>query len=301
MMRTFLLLLTFCISLQIASAQEVLFRVLVNSNNLRTGQVSETEVFQDLQNALGKFLNDQKWTNDRFEEYERIECDLTITLTESPSQNVFRGTAQILTRRPILNTSYQSTLLSYADRDFNFRYITAQPLIYGQNVFNDNLTSMLAFYVYASLAMDYDSFSLLGGDPFVERALEIVNIAQQSPETGWRRNQSTNNRFWISENLNSQQLIPFREAIYKYHRLGLDQFQINPDSARASVLEALKDIDEVNKIKPSAVLVSIFFDAKFQEIIYIFEKASAEIRQEVFALVTKIDPGHTEKYETLVK
>ena len=297
---TFLLLLSIGIITNL-SAQELIFNVIVDSEKLVTQQTAEREIFDDLQKSITNFLNNQKWTNDEFEKEEVIECNLVITLTESPSQNAFRGTAQVQSTRTIYNTNYESNLLLYVDRDFNFRYVEAQPLIFNINSFTDNLTSILAFYVYVVLAMDYDSFSVDGGAPYVETAFNIANVAAQSPEAGWRRGQSTLNRFWLAENLQAQQMIEFRKAIYNYHRLGLDRFLIEPDESRQVILDALKTISEVNRLKPSAVLTNIFFDAKYTELVNIFSEAPQEMKKEARDLLVRLDPGHAKQYEELMQ
>ncbi len=291
----------FLLSVVSLSAQELICNVTVDSQALVTAQTAERQLFDDLQKAVSNFLNNQKWTDDEFRKGEQITCNLVITLTQSPAQNVFQGTAQIQASRPIYNTNYESNLLTFVDRDFNFRYVQAQPLIFNINSFTDNLGSMLAFYAYAILAMDYDSFSKLGGSDHVENLFNVVNVAQSSSEAGWTRGQNTRNRFWLSENLYSQQMIPFREAIYEYHRLGLDTFLADPAKSREVTLNVLKTILEVNRLKPSAVLINIFFDAKFSELINIFREAPQEMRQEAHSMLIQLDPNHTEKYDELIQ
>ncbi|GAB4403981.1 MAG: hypothetical protein OHK0053_29210 [Microscillaceae bacterium] len=282
-------------------AQELICNVIVDSKQLITDQTAERSLFDELQKAINGFLNNQKWTNAEFKKGEQINCNLVITLTESPVQNVFRATAQIQSTRPIYNTNYESNLLSFIDRDFNFRYTPGQPLIFSPTTFTNNLTSMLAFYAYVVLAMDFDSFSETGGNPYIEQAFNIVNIAESSGETGWRRNQGNRNRYWLAENLNSQQMLPFRKGLYQYHRLGMDYFLIDPGKARQEILKALEGILETNKLKPSAVLTNIFFDAKNQELVNIFREASEEARQQIHRIATQLDPTNTEKYNQLLK
>lgn len=281
-------------------AQELRCNITVDAAQLITAQATEKALFDDLQKALNNFMNNQKWTQDEFGKGEQIECNLVITLTESPAQNVFKATAQVQASRTIYNTNYESNLFSFVDRDFSFAYTQGQPLIFSPNSYTNNLTSMLAFYAYMILALDYDSFAELGGNPYVEQAFNIMNIAQSSGEAGWGRTQSNRNRFWLIENLNSQQMLSVRKGMYQYHRLGLDTFLVEPEKARASILEALKGIEEANKLKPSAVLVNIFFDAKNREIVNIFKEAPEDMCQEVHQIVVKIDPTNTEKYNTLI-
>lgn len=301
-MRTsFLLCLLLSLNLSWAWAQELNCNVIVDAKQLVTQQATERVIFDDMQKAIAQFLNDNKWTNDEFEAEERIDCELVITLTNSPSQNVFEATAQIKSSRPIYNTNYQSNLLLYVDRDFNFQYVQGQPLIFNENTFTNNLTSILAFYAYIVIGMDYDSFGAEGGYNFIERAFNIMNIAAQSSQSGWNRNQNTINRYWLAENLMSQQMIPFRQAIYDYHRFGLDRMLIEPDSARKVVFSALKAIDGVNRLKPSAILTNIFFDAKGEEIIKILQESPADTRREAHKILTRLDPARTEKYNRLLQ
>lgn len=294
----FCLVLTGLVSLSL-SAQEIVFNVSIDTDRLQTQQGSEREIFNDLQKAITSFLNNRKWSSDEFGKGEQINCDLLITLQRSPQINRFEGIAQLQSTRTIYNTNYESSLLFFVDRNFNFTYQEGQPLIFNENTFTDNLTSMLAFYAYVVLAMDYDSFEKMGGNPFVEAAFNIVNAAQSSNDAGWRRTQNTRSRFWLSENLNSQQMIPFREIIYSYHREGMDSYLSDPEKSRATILDGLKKIQEVNRSKPSSLLVSVFFDAKNAEIVNIFKEASPEVRKELRDLLVQLDPGNTERYNRL--
>lgn len=282
--------------------QELNCSVEVNADVLITNQATEKTVFTDLQKAISGFMNNQQWTDDTFDSKERIDCKLLVTLRNSPAQNQFSGNIQIQATRPIYNTNYTTNTLLYLDNDFTIEYIQGTPLIFNINSYTNNLTSMLAFYAYTILAIDYDTFSKEGGNPYIEKAFNIVNIAQQASNNGWSGNQgSTINRYWLSENMNNQQMLPFRQAIYDYHRKGLDLFLIDAKKARENILNALKTIAEVNKRKPSAVFTNIFFDAKSSELINIFKKAPEETRKEVRNLLVKLDPGKTIKYNELLK
>lgn len=187
------------------------------------------------------------------------------------------------------------------DQSFDFIYAEETRLIYNVNTFSDNLTSMLAFYAYVILSMDYDSFAPEGGDPFITLAFDIANIAQQNTNSpGWDRGQNSRNRFALIENLQSQQMIPFRRAIYQYHRLGLDAFQIDEEKSRETVLTALKTISNVNRRRPSAVFTNIFFDAKNQELVNIFKKAPEAMRKQARNILVILDPTNTQRYNQLL-
>ena len=285
-------LLAYLLLAYAGKAQELKMTIVVDVQNLTTQQATEKNTLKaDLEKAVQNFMNTFKWTKDDFKKEEQIECNLKITLTKSPAQNVFEGIATLTAMRPTYNTTHKSLILQYIDRLFNFSYVQGQPLIYAKNVFTDDLSSMLAFYANVVLAMDYDSFSRGGGAQYAEEAFNIVNIAQGSGNAGWNRQGSTINRYWVAENLQSQQMISFREAIYNYHLLGLDTFVKDPEKSRQEILKVLETIDGVNKLKPSAVYTNIFFDAKGSELVAMFKPATFEIRKKVHNLLVRLDPN----------
>lgn len=280
-------------------AQELNCEVVINSQQLVTQQATERTIFDDMTKAFNRFMNDTKWTNDDFRPEERIKCKIIITLTSSPSQNNFEATTQVQSSRPVYGTNHDTNMLLFVDRNFTFGYIQGQPMIFNVNNFSDNLTSMLAFYAYVIIGLDYDSFKRTGGEEYIEQAFNISNIASQSAGGGWQRTQSTTNRYWLIENLRNQQMIPFREGIYEYHRLGMDIFLLDAEKARQSIFEVIKKIKDVNRLKPSAVFTNIFFDAKGDEIVEVFKGASQEVKKELRDILVNLDPTQTKKYNTL--
>lgn len=280
-----------------SAAQELNCTVSINSSQIQT---SDRNVFKDMKTALEQFMNSRKWTNDSYKNYEKINCNLLLTITKMPSIGSFNASVQIRSARPIFNTNYTSQLFNFADRDWEFEYIESQPLEFNDNTYTTNLTSILAFYAYVIIGLDYDSFSELGGTPYFQRALNVVNSAQQSNRPGWQSQGSNRNRYWLQENLNNPQMIDLRKAIYSYHRLALDDFQKNPDQAREIILKGLKDIKKVRDINPNAILVISFFDAKSKELANIFSTGNIQIRRQAYDIVTVIDPSNT-IYDKIIK
>jgi hypothetical protein len=296
----FHLFLIFGLSHYAVVAQELNCQVTINATYLQTDQTAERAVFKEMEKVFTEFVSRRKWTNDDFRDNEQINCRIAITLRESPTQNVFTGVAQVVATRPVYNTGYETQLLNFNDQNFSFRYIQGQPLFFQENAFNDNLTAMLAFYAYVILAMDYDSFAKLGGNTYIERAFNMLNIAQSSGEPGWERTNNVINRYWLAENLNSQQMIPYREAIYNYHRLGLDTYLADANQAREVIFQSIETMSQVNRLKPSSVLNNIYWDAKGKEIVNIFKDAPAALRKKVRDLLVILDPNKANEYEKLV-
>lgn len=287
-MRSIVLFILFILSAN-SFAQELNCSVTINASQIST---TDLGVFKDMKNALEQFMNTRKWTNDTYKNYEKINCNVLITITKMPSIGSFSASVQVRSARPVFNTNYSTQLFNFADREWDFEYIESQPLEYNDNTFTNNLTSLLAFYAYVIIGMDYDSFSELGGTPYFQKALMVVNNAQQSNREGWQSMKSNRNRFWLQENLNNPQMIDVRRAVYSYHRLGMDVYDKNPDQGRQVILNGLKDIKKVRDINPSAILVISFFDAKAKEIVNIFSTGNIQVRRQVYDIVTVIDPSN---------
>jgi hypothetical protein len=218
-----------------------------------------------------------------------------------PAIGTWTASVQIQSARPVFNTNYTSLVLNFADRDWAFDYIESQPLDYNDNSYSDNLTSMLAYYAYIIIGMDYDSFSELGGTPYFQKAFQVVNNAQQSSGPGWQSQGSNRNRYWLAENLVNSQMNDLRKATYGYHRLGLDLFDTEPDKSRDAILKGLKDIKKVREINPSAILVISFFDAKAKELANIFSSGNIQVRREAYDIITGMDPSNSSTYARMVE
>lgn len=287
MRKLFIILFTVC-SLSV-SAQELLSTVTINVGpKVKT---TDRNVFRDMKIAFQQFLNSRKWTSDVFQQHEKINCNILININDMPSIGKFSASVQIQSARPIYNSSYTSLLLNFADRDWEFEYIESQPLEYNDNIYTNNLTSMLAFYAYLVIGMDYDSFSELGGTPYFQRALLVVNNAQSSNRPGWQSLGNVRNRYWIIENLLNPQMADVRRALYTYHRFGLDAFEKTPDQSRMVILTGLKSIKKARDLNPNAILIISFFDAKAKELANIFSDGQLTVRREAYDVITQMDPN----------
>lgn len=272
---------------------------LINIDSESAGTIDK-RIFEDMRTNLTTFMN-RRWTNDEYLPEERITCNIFITITNIVSQTGFEATALIQSSRPIYNTNKETILLKFLDRKFNFEYTEGQPLFFAENTHTDNLTSMLAYYAYMILAMDYDSFSKLGGTEYYEKARNVVLVAQPMAGGAWTPGESPNNRYWLSDNMNSQILTPFREGLYNYHRLGLDKFLVDAEESRKEILEVLQNIRKVTIQNPAAVAIKNFFNVKVDELVNIFTQASFEQKQQAVKLLREIDPLNSEKYQKLLK
>lgn len=280
-----------------AVAQELNCNVTINADQIQT---SERGVFKDMETTFSQFMSTRKWTSDVFGSEERINCNVIITIDKMPSIGTFSATVQIQVARPIYNSNYESIIFNFADRDWQFEYVEYQPLEFNENVFQNNLVSMMAYYAYVIIGMDYDSFGESDGTPYFRKAQDIVNNAQQSNRAGWDSFGSTRNRYWLVENLNNQQMENVRKGMYEYHRLGLDTYNNDKENSRAVILKSLKEINKVKNRYPNAILIISFMDAKIDELINIFSEGNLQVRREAFDILSKLDPTQIDKLKTIV-
>ena len=291
-------LLLVIVSLQ-SVAQELDFTVSINAVNVQT---TERAIFTEMETAMQRFFNDKVWTTDNFQPNEKIKGNLILNIQDQPSIGNFTANAQIQIVRPVHGASYETLLLNFADRDWQFQFNQGQNMDFNENRFLSNLTSLLGFYAYIALGMDYDSFSPLGGSEFYRSALNVVNNAQNNGGTGWGQFQGRRNRYWLVENLSiNNQYEPVRNGIYEYHINGIDQFNKDPKASRETISKVLKDIQAVNQVLPNAILITAFFDTKTDEIVNIFSEGPMNIRREVYNELLKLDPTRRNRYQKIVQ
>jgi len=299
-MRILLMLLVF--SFGQVFGQELQCKVRVNYSQLSTNTSGDREVFSEMENAISNFMNNQKWTNDIYGTGEKIRCNLNINLIRSSAQYSYSGTAQFQVLRPVYGTTYESVIFSFLDRNFEFSFAPEnRQMLFNEQAFTSNLTSMLAFYSLTALVMDYDSFSRLGGNPFVDRLYNIVSLAGSAMEGPWGSKADPRDRYWVMENLRNQQFTVFREGFYNYHRLALDNLTTQPAESRKLISEYLESIRTLNALRPSATMINLFFDAKSEEIVNVFSEASKKDREAVYKLCSAISPDKTESMRRLLQ
>ena len=297
-MRPFFALL-FIITLGTQSyGQELNCTCTINATQINT---SDRGIFRDMKSAIEQFMNSRKWSGDAYKNYERIKCNLLITITKMPSIGNFAASIQVQSARPVFNTNYSSLTFNFADRDFEFEYIESLPMEYNDNTYTTNLTAMLAVYAYLMIGIDLDSFSELGGTPYFQRALAVVNNAQQSNRAGWDPMNSTRSRYWIVENYNNSQMTEMRRSFYSYHRLALDTFEKDADKSREIIVRGLREVKKVRDVNPTSILVVSFFDAKSKELANLFSTGNIQVRREAYDIITAIDPSNRTAYEKMIK
>ena len=262
---------------------------------------TDKKICQTLQQAIYEFMNTRKWTNDVFQQDERIECSIIISITSKPAIDQFVGTMQIQARRPIYKSAYNSLILNILDKNLTFTYVEYQPIEFVENTFTLNITSMLAYYAYVIIGTDYDSYSLEGGSPYFQKAQAVVANAQNAADKGWKSFEDNQNRYWIVENTLNSTFKPMRECMYKYHRLGFDVMSDDLPTGRAAVLQALLLLKQVHEIKPTSYNMQLFFLAKVDEVINLFTLAEPAEKAKAVELLNTVDPANNIKYNKILQ
>lgn len=299
-MRYFLFLILFFI-LENSFAQELNCQVTVTSDPALDITTVEKEILEQLEQKIFELMNNTAWSKDQFEVEERINCIMMLSVVDVPSPGRFKATLQVQMTRPVLNTSYNSPLFNFLDKDIEFSFERNAILVYSPNQFRDNLTSILAFYAYMILGFDYDSFALEGGTSHFTKAQEIVVLAQNGGGSGWRSNErGRTNRYWLVDNALQELFRPLRECFYEYHRLGLDKMYENPEEARVKMYQALQKLNQVNNSRPNSINVMNYLQTKLRELQGIYQDADTKLKTDVVNLLKRIDPTNSSKYQEIL-
>lgn len=289
------------ITIQYLHSQELQARITVNAS--RVGSQTDKKVFQTLQIALNNFLNARKWTKESFQPNERIVCNFLLNII-SGENNLFQSSLTVQAARPVYNSSYETPLINYIDENVSFRYVEYQPLefnetrVSGTDPVASNLTAILAYYVNIIVGLDFNSFSLRGGDAYFQKAQNIVNNAPDGRDiVGWRAFDGQRNRYWLMENLTNSRYALVHDAMYSYYRLGMDNMYDNETEARNAIMNTLNLLNNVNNEAPNSMIIQFFFLGKSNELVRLFRKAPADERSRALEILTKLDVSNANSYK----
>lgn len=276
-------------------AQELNCNVVINAE--QTGN-SNLPVFKTLEKQIFEFVNTTKWTNKEFTNQERIECSMYINVTDYAG-DVFNATIQVQSSRPVYGSSYTTPVHNVNDKDFTFRYLEFQNMVYNPNAFESNLISVLAFHVYMILGIDADTFELNGGDTYFKQAQNIVNYSQGQNSKGWQLSDGTQSRYVLVDNMLSQTFEAYREVMYQYHRNGLDLMHKDQKQAKSNIANALVSLEAMNRVRPNSFILRTFFDAKADEIQDIFSSGPNVNIDELVSALNNVAPMYSSQWRNI--
>ncbi len=278
-------------------AQDLQCNVQVRSDNI---QASNKEIFEDLKNAINQFMNQRKWISDKILPQEKINCNIVLNITDF-NIDQFKAEVNITSSRPIFGTTYNTPMFNHFDQEWYFQYAQFQNLEYQENANVNALTTLLAFYANIIIGMDFDAFYPQGGTQYYNNALQIRNLAQNTP--GWNPSDGRGNRnkYYIIDNLMDERFKPLRTAIYQYHIKGMDEFKEDNDQSRKEIFSSLEKIRTIQQTLPNAVIFKIFFNTKRTELINIFKQAEPGLKNRAIELLSLLDPSNSNNYEKIKK
>ncbi len=295
-MRYCILLLSFISFFLETRAQELNCDVQVNSDQI---QGTNKSVFNTLQKSMSEFINNRKWTEMTYANTERIECTMNV-IVKKVEDDIITTEIQVQSRRPVFNATYYSTLFNFKDNSYTFKYKEFDQLELNENTVTSNLTAVLAYYAYILIGYDMDSYSRLGGTQAFQSAENIVNAAQGASLDGWKAFENPRNRYALINNILDEAFKKYRNYFYEYHRLGLDEMSSNAANGRARIAAGLPILRDANRARPSAIVISSFLDAKNDELINIFTKATTKEKTDAVEVLSDVNPTQISRYEQIL-
>lgn len=280
-------------------ATELNCEVDVNSDKITNGS---KDIFNELKQSITDYMNTTKWTNATFGTNEKIYCKLLLTLSSwDDATGLMKGDLQIQSQRPVFNSTYTTALINFRDSKVDFNFEPGQQLVFSEMEMEDNLTAILNFWAYMIIAMDFDSFELKGGDPYYDRAAQVVRLAQSSGESGWKAFEDNTNRSAVLSAFTDTQTSPIRQMLYDYHRMGLDQMVVTVDKGRSTITHTLENLGKIYEVAPMSVCLTMFKDAKLDELINIYSKANMTEKETVYEMLYQVYPSETTRLEQIKK
>jgi hypothetical protein len=286
--------------------QELLAKVTVIASRVNT--TVDKRIFITLQTQLNNLMNTRKWTNDVFQQNEKLECSFILNIESIVEPNVYKATLTVQAARPVYNSSYQCALVNFLDAEVTFKYQEFQPVefnesrIQGNDPVAANLTAIFAYYAYMIIGLDYDSFSPKGGEAFFRKAQNIINNAPEGKGlSGWRVFDGLRNRYWLNENLINNRYNIVHDVIYSYYRAGMDKWYENEEEARKNVMQSLIQLQAFNKENANTMILQFFMQGKMQELIALFKKGTPEERSRAIQILSELDVINGPAYKQQLK
>ncbi len=281
-------------------SQEFKVKVTVQTPKLK---LVDPKVFKLMEKSIDEFFNNSKWTVDDYEDYEKIEANVLINITNEISPTSFVADFSFQCLRPVYNSNYKTVTFNWIDKNYKFVYEELQPIDISTNVFIDDLSAILTYYGYYMLGLDYDSFATMGGDRYFDKAREVVDNVPLTNQNikSWHVNGKKDNRYWLVDYIRSPKFRNYRQSFYEYHRLGLDVMYEDPAKGRAVIISALKEVSRLADLYPQNSIVKLFINDKRDELVEIFKGAGYAQRNSVYNLLSRIDPSGIDRYKDIIR
>ena len=281
------------------AAQELNARITINHSQI---QGTDNAVFDELQQTLTQFVNDRQWTALQFQKNERIPCSFNITVTKyDKSTNMFTCKAVIQATRTAYNSSYNTTIYSNQDNDFNFEYAQFDQLNFNEEAVDNQLTALMAYYAFLMIGINLDTFAPMGGEDVLQRCMNLANNCQNLNFPGWKAFANDRNRFALINEYLDGAMTPFRQLQYDYYRNGLDEMATNADRGRTNISTAIEEnLKKCHEDRPMSLLPQIWTDYKRDELANIYKgKGTQKEKEQVYEILFGINASQNNAWQQI--
>ena len=237
-----------------------------------------------------------------FKNNERIKCTFSIIVNKYDEGNgSMTCEAYIQSSRPVYNSTYTSPTVSIHDANFNFDFREYDQLEFRDDQIDKNLTALIAYYAYLIIGIDMDTMAPQGGTDILQKAMDVVNNAQNMNTKGWKAMEDESNRYGIINDYLNNGLQPFRQLQYDYHRKGLDQMTANSDQAREAITKSLSLLEKTYSTKSRSALPRLFTEYKRDELVSIYQgKDTSAKKQKIYDILVKVNASQSNYWKKLL-
>jgi hypothetical protein len=278
-----------------ASGQEIESTVTLSMDNLTP---SQKDYLAEFQSKLTTYINEHRWTNVDFRG-DKIPVNISIFFTAGTDGGDFSAQAVIESQRRLYlegrPTQDISMIFRVNDKKWSFTYMKGQPFYHDEYQFND-ITSFIDFYMNVILGLDFDSYEMMQGTPYYQKASTIAQRSQSSNRVSeWQGSSNDYSRINLIGELQNAQYANFRSSLYWYYYEGLDYLQTEKDEAQKSIARALEDVaDILARTNVRSLLLNMWLEFKCEEFCTKLEGYAQ--RPQLMNTMAQADPQRQERY-----
>lgn len=260
---------------------------------------SNDQVYLDgLKNVIESYIGNYRRSDDATFINNKIKLTMQL-IVETRSTNTYSGSLFVQASRKIYNNDKETSLFRFQDKQIKFDYNKGEVLQFNEKNFS-SLSSIFDYYIYLILGYDADSYEPMAGNIYFLRASKISTLPGNSGYDGWSASATNtfSRKVMIDEFLDTK-FQNMRNGYFKYHYDGLDLLAYDQNLAYQGMLDGLKLINEADLKYPNSQFKRRFFEAKSKEITEFFKNAPSFMRQDVYAILKRVDPSNLKDYDEL--
>lgn len=259
-----------------AIAQKINMKVAIKMEHLQPRDQSD---LSDLHYRLEDYVNNNEWSTENQD--ITLHCNMQI-IVETVNQ---RGADKIYKAQFLVGSASGE---NYYDKNCEFIYYPGQAFDQQRAAF-EPLLALVDYYIYMIMGGEMDTYELMGGTVFYDRAQDIANQGQLSQyQLGW-----TDRLEEVIQNTDGYHA-PLREAkFYFYEGLYFVEEEVNPENVRKFSTAVVDRLHKVWSKQPNSKVLKRFLDAHYQEFPKLLQYDQTD---ENINKMVQIDPRHKDTY-----